>query len=182
MIVRRRTESDLDQCVEIARRVHEVDGYPLYLPTDLHTFLVSPDAYGAWVAEEAGQITGHVALHPRSSDAVLRLAYEVLGQPVDRLGIVARLLVAPSGHRRGVGRALLEQASAEALARGLWPILDVATQLEAAIQLYESGGWTPLGDVRVQLGGEFTLDERVYRGPEQPADPRQRARPWRAVD
>lgn len=172
MIVRRRIESDLDECVEIARLVHQVDRYPLYLPTDLHTFLVSPDAYGAWVAEEDGQIIGHVALHPRSTDAVLRLASEVLGQPVDRLGIVARLLVAPWGRRRGVGRDLLEAAAGEALARGLWPILDVATQLEAAIHLYERCGWTPVGDVTVQLGGDFTLEERVYRSPEQPAERR----------
>jgi GNAT superfamily N-acetyltransferase len=171
VIIRRRTESDLDQCVEIARRVHEVDGYPLYLPTDLHAFLDSPDAHGAWVAEEAGQIVGHVALHPRSTEAVLSLAGEVLGQPVDRLGVVARLLVAPSGRRRGVGRALLDQASAEASALGLWPILDVATQLEAAIQLYERCGWIHVGDVTVQFGGDFTLDERVYRGPE-PAERR----------
>jgi GNAT superfamily N-acetyltransferase len=172
VIVRRRTESDLDECVEIARLVHQVDGYPLYLPTDLHTFLVSPDAYGAWVAEEGGQIVGHVALHPRSTDVALRLACDVLGQPVDRLGIVARLLVAPSGRRRGVGRALLEEAAGEALTRGLWPILDVATQLTPAIQLYERCGWIPVGDVTVQLGGDFTLEERVYRGPEQPTESR----------
>lgn len=172
MIIRPRTDADFHRCVEIARAVHEVDGYPLYLPTDLRTFLDSPDAYGGWVAEEAGEIVGHVALHPRTSNAVLTLASGVLGQRVDRLGIVARLLVAPSGRRRGVGRALLEKASGEALARGLWPILDVAKQPEAAIQLYETCGWTPLGDVTLHLGCDFSLDERVYRGPISPPDHR----------
>jgi GNAT superfamily N-acetyltransferase len=169
VIIRQRTAADLDRCVEIARVVHQVDGYPPYLPTDLRTFLVSPDAYGAWVAEGGGEVVGHVALHPRTTDAVLTLARSVLGQPVDHLGVVARLLVAPSGRRHGVGRALLERASGEALARGLWPVLDVATQLKGAIQLYEACGWTHVGDVTSCVGGGTSLNERVYRGPDGPA-------------
>ena len=45
-------------------------------------------------------------------------------------------------------------------------------QLTPAMQLYERCGWIPVGDVTVQLGGDFTLEERVYRGPEQPTESR----------
>jgi len=163
--LRARTDADLETCVAMARVVHRVDGYPPYLPSDLRTFLASPDAHGAWVAERAGRIVGHVALHPHSTPPVLALASEALGLPVDRLGVVARLLVDPSTRRGGVGRALLDVASQDAVARGLWPVLDVATQLRGAIRLYESCGWTRAGQVRVPLGGGFWLDEVVYLAP-----------------
>jgi hypothetical protein len=44
----------------LARVVHDRDGYPIYLPTDLQAFLVFADAYGAWVAEQDRQLLGHV--------------------------------------------------------------------------------------------------------------------------
>jgi GNAT superfamily N-acetyltransferase len=168
MDIRTRTDADLDTCVELARVVHALDGYPVFLPTDLRTFLASPGAYGAWAAEYGGAIVGHVALHPYSTAPVMDRASEALGQPVDRLGVVARLLVAPSARRRGVGQALLEVASRDAVARGLWPILDVATTLHGGIHLYESCGWTCAGQVTVRLGEELTVDELVYLGPHRP--------------
>jgi GNAT superfamily N-acetyltransferase len=164
-VVRERTEADLDRCVALAFAVHELDGYPLYLPTDLRTFLVSPDAYGAWVAERGGEIVGHVALHRRSMDGVMAMASEALHQPEDSLAVVARLLVAPTGRRGGVGRALLDVASAAAIARGLWPVLDVSTAFEGAMRLYESCGWTRAGEVTVRFPNGVTITEHVYLGP-----------------
>ncbi len=163
--LRARTDADLDTCVALARVVHDSDGYPVYLPTDLRAFLASPGAYGAWVATDAGEIVGHVALHPYSTAPVMTLASEALRQPVDRLGVVARLMVAPSARRRRVGQALLEVASRDAVARGLWPILDVATTLRGGIHLYESCGWTRAGQVTVRLREDFSIDELVYLGP-----------------
>jgi GNAT superfamily N-acetyltransferase len=157
--------------VAIAFLVHELDGYPPYLPDDLRTFLASPDAYGAWVVEKDGEIVGHVALHRGSSSpAVLALAGDALSRPVDRLGVVARLFVDPFARRSGVGETLLEVASREAVARGLWPVLDVATQLKGAIRLYERCGWSRAGAVTIRLGDRFTLDELVYRGPLSPEE------------
>ena len=63
MRIRPRAVEDLASCVELARVVHELDGYPVYLPTDLGSFLAPPDALGAWVAVREGVIIGHVALH-----------------------------------------------------------------------------------------------------------------------
>lgn len=149
------------------RSIHERDGYPAF-PTDFLEYLVSPDAYEAWVAERAGRIVGHVALHRRTSDPVLALASHALRQPVERLGVVARLFVGPTARRSGAGRALLDVASDEAVARGLWPILDVATHFHAAVGLYEQCGWTRLGELTIRFGEGEVLDEYVYLGPDSP--------------
>jgi GNAT superfamily N-acetyltransferase len=167
MIVRPRIEADLDRCVAVAQVVHQLDGYPMYLPTGLRDFLVSSDAYGAWVAEDDGEIVGHVALHRRSTAAVLALASETVRQPVERLGMVARLLVGPAARRQGVGEALLDVASRAAVDLGLWPVLDVVTSSLGAVSLYEKAGWTRAGKVPFDLGG-VTIDEYVYIGPHRP--------------
>jgi GNAT superfamily N-acetyltransferase len=165
VVVRPRTDDDLDRCVELAELVHTLDTYPVFLPTDLRAFLATDGAYGAWVAEQSGAIVGHAALHPRTGEPVLALASAALRQPVDRLGVVARLLVAPEARRSGVGRALLEVAANDALVRGLWPILDVAISLVGAVRLYESCGWIRAGQVTVRLGDSLSIDELVYLGP-----------------
>jgi GNAT superfamily N-acetyltransferase len=157
--VRPRTDQDLEACVELARVVQELDGYPPYFPPDvrgfLGAFLTPPgDVLQAWVAEDFGQIVGHVALHRRSTDPVLALASETLGQPTEKLGVVARLFVSPTARHRGVG---------------LFPILDVVTQFHDAIRLYERRGWIRAGQVTVRFEEEgFSLDEVVYLGPVPP--------------
>jgi ribosomal protein S18 acetylase RimI-like enzyme len=173
-MVRHRTDEDLDACVELARVVQDIDGYPPYFPPDLRGFLgafLTPpdDVFQAWVAEDVGGIVGHVALHRRSTAPVLALASETLHQPVEKLGVVARLVVSPTARHRGLGEMLLDVAAGEAVERGLFPILDVATQFHAAIRLYERRGWTRAGQVTVVFEEEgFSLDEAVYLGPVTP--------------
>ncbi|MDP8930537.1 MAG: GNAT family N-acetyltransferase [Actinomycetota bacterium] len=168
MHVRERTHADLDSCERLARVVHELDGYPPRLPCDLRRFIASADAIGAWVAEHDRGIVGHVALHRESSEEVMALAAKATGLPRERLGVIVRLLVAPSVRRMGAGRALLSVASGEAISRGLWPILDVATHFGPAINLYENTGWKCAGRVTVPIRGAESLDEYVYIGPSAP--------------
>ena len=163
--MRRRTEGDLDACERIARATHGLDNYPVYLPGDLRSFLASPDAIAAWVADAGGDIVGHVALHTRSTSAVMDLACEATGLPIERLGFVARLVVAPGTRRAGVGRTLLGTATDEATRRGLQPVLDVVTVHQAAIRLYENAGWILAGKVALQLEDLPRLEELVYLGP-----------------
>ena len=163
--VRERLDADLDDCVQLAHVVHELDRYPMHLPDDLRSFIATADALAAWVADEDGEVIGHVALRPRSSPAVMATASEALGLPADRLGVVARLLVAPGHRRHGLGRSLLEVATGGAHARGLWPILDVVAGREAAIGLYERCGWVRAGQVTVRWGDRPEVDEIVYLGP-----------------
>ncbi|HEY7917772.1 MAG TPA: GNAT family N-acetyltransferase [Acidimicrobiales bacterium] len=166
MIVRRRTKEDLGRCTQLAQEVQSVDGYPPYLQKgELAPFIRSSDAMAVWVAENDGDLIGHVALHARSSDAVMDLASAVADRPPDRFGVVARLFVSPEARGRGVGRILLHTAEAHALGLGLYPILDVVTRFRSAIALYEQCGWTRAGTVTLALPDGSALDEFVYFAP-----------------
>ena len=166
MQIRPRRDADLPGCADLVREVHAADRYPRYLPADIAGFLAPPDPYGCWVADANGEVLGHVALVPRGLPATLQVAADALGQPHDHLAVVARLLVSPRARGQGAGRMLLAAATAEAASRGLRPVLDVDTDLAAAIALYESQGWTRAGQVTVRWSDGRTLTEYVYLGPE----------------
>jgi GNAT superfamily N-acetyltransferase len=163
--IRRRREADLAECVRLAEVVHAQDNYPLRLPGNIRAFLVSGDAMAAWVAEEDGEVVGHVALHPRSHSEVVHVASEATGLPEDHHAVIARLLVAPRARRQGVGRGLLDVAAAEARARGLRPVLDVVTAYHGAMRLYEQSGWTRAGQITFRFPDGETVEEFVYLGP-----------------
>lgn len=167
MNVRRRTATDLDACERLARIVHERDGYPPRRARDLRSFITS-EALAAWVAEDGPHIVGNVALHAGAPREVVALAAKATRQEPDGLAFVARLLVAPSHRRRGIGRELLDVAARAAHRRSRWPVLDVATTFRPAIQLYEAAGWTCAGSVTVEISREGPLDELLYVGPEPP--------------
>jgi len=95
------------------------------------------------------------------------MASQTLDRPVDQLGVVARLLVSPYARRQQIGRTLLNAASSEAASRGLWPILDVVTTFEAAVNLYESCGWARVGQVTFRFQDGSSVEEFVYLGPQR---------------
>lgn len=165
MEVRLRGDADVVACVRLAEIVHANDGYPVYLSGDLVSFLVEPDAIGAWVAVHDDEIVGHVALHPGRTGAVTDLATEKTGMPASCFGVVTRLLVSPRTRRSGIGRALLDHASGAAMQLGLRPILDVVDRHMSAIRLYESGGWVRLGQITVTFDGSTSVNEFVFIGP-----------------
>ncbi len=165
MEVRPRADGDLVACERLAEMVHAHDGYPVYLPGDLRSFLAVPDAIGAWVADEDDEVVGHVALHPARAGAVMDLATEKTGIPASRFGVVARLLVNPAARRLGIGRSLLDRAAGHATHLGLRPVLDVVDRHVSAIRLYESQGWIRLGQVTVTFGRGVPINEFVFIGP-----------------
>lgn len=160
-----RRDDDLDECERLARAVHRADGYPPRGADDLRIFLSTSDALGAWVAESDTGIVGHVALQAKSSLAVVALACKATDRSPDQLCVVSRLFVAPSHRREGFGGSLLATAADAGLARGLWPILDVAAHFAGAIRLYENAGWTLAGSVTVAFPDDEHLEELVYVGP-----------------
>jgi ribosomal protein S18 acetylase RimI-like enzyme len=95
----------------------------------------------------------------------MHLASKATGLPPEQFGVVARLFVSPSVRRGGVGQSLLRAAARHATNEGLTPILDVATQFEGAIHLYERCGWVRAGMVTVRLSETVDLDEFVYLVP-----------------
>ena len=82
-------------------------------------------------------LVGNVMLRPRSAPPSVELAADALGVAPDRLGFVARLMVAPRARRRGVARQLLDVAVGGARRLGRVPVLDVVTSDAAAVALYE---------------------------------------------
>ena len=96
---------------------------------------------------------------------VMDLARATTGLDDDRLIVLARLLVAPTARRRGVGQALFQRAAAEAVNLGRRAILDVLIEHTAAIRLYEESGWNRVGRVTWHLPDGRPLDEYVYISP-----------------
>ncbi len=166
VLVRVRADSDLDACEQLCLDVHERDSYPQRLPGDLRRFIAWPGAICAWVAEVDGVLAGHVALHASGSPEVMDLTTRVTGQPPERFGVIARLLVSPRTRRTGVGRGLLFAATDYAVALGLAPMLEVTTDLQPAIDLYEACGWLRVGRVAVRWRSTGdVVDEYAYLAP-----------------
>lgn len=152
---------------QIVGTIHDADGYPPFFPgRDVEVFLAAGEPIAAWVAVDPAQpgnpVVGHVALHRETTSAVIDLATARLGVAPDELGVIARLLVAPSARRCGLGVGLLDHAVADCRRRGLVPVLDVVDRFAGAIALYESAGWRRLGAVEAELPDGTTLRELVY--------------------
>ena len=98
------------------------------------------------VAELGGTVAGYIAIRPPTELEASRHVQHVNGLAVD-----------PALQGRGVGRALLEAAAAEAGRRGARRLtLRVLAPNVAARRLYESCGFVVEG----VLSGEFNLDGR----------------------
>jgi GNAT superfamily N-acetyltransferase len=165
MEIRERRDIDLDQLVTVARRVHEADRYPIFLPDDdFYGFLTRPKPAAAWVAVHHGSVVGHVALNVETSRPVMQL---VAALDSKRPAVyVARLLVDPGARRAGIGRKLLEHARRAAVVSGHVPVLDVVDTptAAAAISLYRSDGWDEVGRVSFDPV-DAEMHELVFRGP-----------------
>ena len=165
-MIRERWPGDGAALEAMARRTHDLDGYPKYLPRDLRAFIVNADAIGAWVSVVDGELRGHVALRPKSAPEVMALAVSATGLSEDKIAVVARLLVSPSARRQGIGRALLEKATRVAAQLGRRAVLDVVEDHRAAVALYEKCGWTRAGRADWTLPDGLPLHELVYVSPD----------------
>ncbi|HEY3953940.1 MAG TPA: GNAT family N-acetyltransferase [Streptosporangiaceae bacterium] len=180
LATRGRTESDLDECVNLMAEVHRRDGYPLRWPADPRRFLGTSKIFAAWVATVDGQVAGHVALSVASpDDAAPQLLGVTCSAPAggdtaddgemrgtggaaggggvaagDSGGVamVSRLFVGAAARGYGAGRALMQQATEAAHERGLHLLLDVHSANTSAIALYERLGWNFIGTSRAQWG------------------------------
>lgn len=164
MELRRRTADDRAACLAALAEVQEHDGYPS-TPVDLGAFLWSAHETAAWVAVHDGTVVGHVALHAAARSATVTVAQQVTGLAAERHAVLSRLFVAPGARGRGLGRALLRTAVAEADAQGLRAVLDVGAVFAAALRLYEAEGWTRAGTAR-QVVGDAGLEVAVLLAPD----------------
>ncbi|WP_433359601.1 GNAT family N-acetyltransferase [Streptosporangium sp. CA-115845] len=125
MDIRGRTPADLDACIAALADVQTVDRYPVDWPNDPGGWLTPGDLAGAWVAVEAEVVFGHVA--------------------VTRGMEITRLFVTPAARGRGVAARLIGTVRAAVQT----PLkLEVSSEGEAAIRLYERIGWRRVGSTR----------------------------------
>jgi GNAT superfamily N-acetyltransferase len=142
VVVRDRTERDVDACVRVLAAVHEQDGYPSRWHPDAAGWLTPPRMVAAWVAETSGTICGHVAVVAGVDDPQLR---EAMSDSTDLLA-VTRLFVDPGSRGMGIGELLLGAATRYATDRRLGLVLDVVDDGRSpAIALYERLGWRLVG-------------------------------------
>jgi [ribosomal protein S18]-alanine N-acetyltransferase len=93
---------------------------------------------------------------------------EAIGTTEFAVAVVARLLVSPTARRQGISRALLANATGDATARGLRPIVDVATHYKPAIELYEAAEWIRIGTVTVHLPDRAAWTSSFISDPSRP--------------
>jgi GNAT superfamily N-acetyltransferase len=170
--VRPRLESDLDELVEILRRVQAATGYPVQMPPDPERWLASSRTRMSWVAVHRAALAGQISLATTERDFATDVWTAALGcEPAD-LAVVKRLFVDPPLTGRGAARLLLDTAVAEAHRQGLVPVLDVDATSTRARRLYELHGFRLVGTKELTwtgLEGSFLAD--CYVGP-PPAPPR----------
>ncbi|MFJ3662786.1 GNAT family N-acetyltransferase [Streptomyces sp. NPDC090119] len=164
--VRRRTDRDLDACVQVLAAVHERDGYPMNWPDRPGDWLTQPVLVAAWVAELDGRIAGHVGLSRNDiGDVAPGLWRAREGAGGEATAVISRLFVAPAARGHGLGASLMARAVREARDRGLHPVLDVLASDTAAAALYERLGWELLGSTEQRWSPEQTVTIRCYAAP-----------------
>jgi GNAT superfamily N-acetyltransferase len=164
--IRSKRDSDAAACVRLLLEVHHADSYPRHLPDDPAAFISPPQETAGWVVEHHDVLVGHVALHTAQDDPTLPAAQRATGLRADGLAVVARLLVAPSARRQGLGQALLAHATTQARACGQRAVLDVTRDAAVPIALYEASGWSRLESMTLIFGDGASLGMWVYLSPE----------------
>jgi GNAT superfamily N-acetyltransferase len=128
--IRPAAPSDCDRAVAIvfeSLRSFGIEPEPEGIDADVFRFGHQDENAHEVVAEVDGAVAGVAALHPRG----------------DNEGWVAKVFVDASLRRRGAGRALLDEVTREARARGYSRVgLRTRTIFTQAVALYESSGWT----------------------------------------
>ena len=164
--VRTRTETDLETCGAILRRVHELDGYPVEGVTDTDAWLNPPTLTKAWVATLDHKIAGHVLLtSPTQDDDAARLWQEQSGIPQAAITVLGRLFVDPLARGHDAGSHLMKAALQYATKHHLATVLDVMEKDDAAIRLYERAGWRPIGEARHTFGANQSVRALCYVAP-----------------
>lgn len=165
LIVRPIQDADLPDAAAALVKVHATDGYPVEGTEDPKAWISSSKIIQAWVAENDGQVVGHVAImSPQGEDAVA-LWQEQSGDNVSRIAILARLFVLHEVRDRSVGKRLMRAAMEYAHEHDMRLVLDVMIKDTAAIRLYERLGWHRIGDATHRYGDDQSIEAICYVAP-----------------
>ena len=170
--IRRRTDRDLDRCVEVLAAVHRHSGYPVNWPERPADWLTPRSPLAVWVCELEGRVVGHLSLsRAAEGDAAPVLWGARAGAGVEATAVIGRLFVSPAARGRGLGAALLGRAVEEARVLGLQPVLDVVDSPSAATALYDRLGWELLDVVEQRWAPDQVVPVRCYAAPPDPVSP-----------
>ncbi|ANS77845.1 hypothetical protein SGUI_0449 [Serinicoccus hydrothermalis] len=149
--IRPREAGDVPALAAVLIAQQPATGYPLRnpLPFPPEQFVARERDVAAWVALLDDAPVGHVAVTRLVDDAVGRAFGAASGMPLERLGCVSTLFVAPGAGGRGVGGRLLDAAEGWCRTEGLVPVLDVFPSHAGARDLYLRRGWVEIGTTRL---------------------------------
>lgn len=164
VLIRPRRPDDLVACVEIIAETHRTSGYPVNWPADPRRWLTPSGLLGAWVAELAGVVVGHVGLM-LATDATARAWSAGTGRPAEQAAEITRLCVTGTARRRSVGRRLLDAATSAAREQGRHAVLGVFDQDRSAIALYDNAGWRRLSSMDYSMSHGSTVLMHCYAAP-----------------
>lgn len=140
--------ADLDALADVLIRVHVQDGYPVEGVQNPRSWLELSDPIGQWTALRDDAPVGHVAMmRPASDDRVPREFALRHGLSISEMALLARLFVDPSARGRSLANRLVGEVEEHARSLKLKLMLEVMIKDRAAIALYESRGWSPVGNV-----------------------------------
>ena len=153
-MIRPRNDEDVDRCIRLLRTVYLNDGYPANWPNDPEQWLAGRNTTAAWVADERGELVGHIALTAPDPQRTWQQWQGAVGVGAERLAVVRRLFVAPRWRRQGVATSLLDCAQREADRQERRLVLDVADHNHAAIDFWKRHGWLQVGRASLPPGDE----------------------------
>lgn len=163
--IRPRTESDLDGCTEALRAVYLKDGYPVQGTDDAKTFLTLNATKQAWVAEQDGQILGHVAVSVATEED-LSVRLWLAQHPDAPVAVLERLFVHPEKRGDGVASKLITAATDWAREQQVRLVLFALAKDQGAMRLYKRLDWSEFGKTKYQWNGNQHMEAVCFVSPE----------------
>lgn len=145
---------------EFKIRTLSLGDWRLYRAVRLSSLKDSPDSFGStyeretefsdseWQSrlEPSSRAKSALPLVAETDGTVVGLAWGLIQEPDIKVAHIYQMWVAPSQRGKGIGKALLNEIEAWARGRGCDLLaLDVTTTNEAAVGLYLSSGFVPVG-------------------------------------
>ncbi|MGI8577270.1 MAG: GNAT family N-acetyltransferase [Nocardioidaceae bacterium] len=173
-LVRRRAPKEVQGTVRLLYAVNDYEPYPIPWPESPEDWLANDTIIDAWVIKPEGRVLGHVAMSAVDREPFESLRWrEVTGDDPSTLAAVSRLFVAPESRHQGFGTALLDAAVRAIRAKGMRPVVEVATESHYALGMYERLGWTMVG-MYPSAEPDMVEHVRYFAAPHTAADGTQR--------
>jgi GNAT superfamily N-acetyltransferase len=163
--VRLRAEKDLEDCIAVLCRVHNVDGYPVQGTAQANEFLTGNTILEGWVAEQNNRIVGHVCVGQATDDDVAVAQWRRTFPQQPNIAVLERLFVDPDARGSGAASNLVKAALTWAGESGRRLVLFALVKDQAAMRLYRRLGWSEYGVVPFRYGKGERMDAVCFVSP-----------------